>query len=61
MVEHLLSAPDNELLNAAKVTVESTLVCVAEMLCERIFEGVPDATDPCFLVLVSYLACATKQ
>lgn len=39
VMEHLSSALDNELLNAAKVTVESTSASVAKMLCKRMFGG----------------------
>lgn len=38
-VENLSFTPDNELLNATKVNVESTLASVAEMLCSKMFGG----------------------
>lgn len=37
--EHVSFAPDNELLNATKVTVESTSAFMAGMLCMRMFRG----------------------
>lgn len=61
VVENMSFAPDNELLNAAEVNVESTLASVTEMLYNKMFDGVLDASNPCFLALVSRLAYATKQ
>lgn len=61
VVENLSSTTNNDLLNAAEVNAESTPASVAEMLCNKMFEGAPDVSDPYFLALVSHLACATKQ
>lgn len=61
VVEHLSSAPDNELLSAAKVTAESTPASVVEMLHEKMFGGVSNASDPRLLTLISHLACSTRQ
>lgn len=60
-MEQLWFATDNELLNAAEVTPKSTPASIAKMLCEKMFEGIPNASDPLFLALVSHLACSTKQ
>lgn len=61
VVEQLSSTLDNELLNATKVTREFSLASAAKMLCEKMFEGTPDASDPRFLALISHLARSTKQ
>lgn len=60
-MEQLSSAPDNELLNAAEVTRESSSVSVAKMLYENMFAGAPDASNPHFLAFISPLARSTKQ
>lgn len=61
VVKKLSSAPDNEFLNAAEVTPESTPASAAKILCEKMFGGILDASDPRFLALVSHLAYSTKQ
>lgn len=48
-VENLSSAFDNELLNAAEVGVDSTPASITEMLCIKVFEGVPNISNPPFL------------
>lgn len=60
-MDHLSSTLDNELLNAAEVTIESMLASAAKMICKRMFGGVSDASNPHFLALISHLACSTKQ
>lgn len=60
-MDQLSSAPDNELLNAAEVTRESSSVSVAKMLYENMFAGAPDASNPHFLAFISPLARSTKQ
>lgn len=57
----LSSAPDNEFLNAAEETLDSTPASAAKELCDKMFGGPPDASDPCLLALVSHLACSTRQ
>lgn len=59
-VEQLSFAPDNEILHAAEVTLESTPALAAKMLCEKMFGGIPNASDPRFLAFISHLACSTK-
>lgn len=54
-------APDNELLNAIEVTLESLPASVVEMLCNWMFRGTPDASDPRFLSFISHLARSTNQ
>lgn len=60
-MEQLSFASDNELLNAAKVTSESTPTSATKMLYEKMFGGISDVFDPRFLALISHLACFTKQ
>lgn len=60
-MDYLSSTPDIELLNAAEVSADSTPASITEMLCNKVFKGVPDVSDPPFLALVCNLACATKQ
>lgn len=57
----LTLAPDNEFLNAAEETVDSTLASVAKELCDKMFGGAPGALNPLFLDLVNHLACSTRQ
>lgn len=61
VVEFLLSAPDNEFLNAAEVTPKSTPASAAKELRNKMFGGTPNASDPDFLALVSHLSCSTRQ
>lgn len=60
-VGQLSSAFDNELLNAAEVTLGSATTSMAKMLRERMFGGVFDVSNPCFFALASHLTCSTKQ
>lgn len=57
-IELLSSASNNEALNADEITPQST---VAELLWERMFDGVTDALDPCLLAFSSLLACSTRE
>lgn len=56
VVELLSLALDNEFLNAAKVTPESTPASAAKKLYNKMFKRASDALDPRFLALVSNLA-----
>lgn len=60
-VGQLSLAPNNELLNAAEMTPRFAAASVAEMLREKMFGGVYDVSEPCFLTLTSHMACSTKQ
>lgn len=59
-IGQLSSAPDSKLLDIAEVTPGSTTAFVAEMLCERIFGGLSDVSNPRFLALASHLAYSAK-
>lgn len=58
-MEPLCSAPDNEVLNAEDITYKSPASIIAELLRERMFEGVTEASDPRLLALTGLLACST--
>lgn len=58
-MENLSSAPDNDLLNSTEVGIDSTSGSTG-MLCNKVFGGVSDVSDPWFLAVVCNLACATK-
>lgn len=45
-MENLSSTPNIELLNAAEVSADSTPASITEMLCNKVFKGVPDVSDP---------------
>ncbi|XP_043817062.1 uncharacterized protein LOC122724914 [Manihot esculenta] len=57
----LLSAPDNDILNAKDITHQSLASVVAEILKERMFGGITEASDPCLLALTGLLASSTKE
>lgn len=61
VIELLSTATDNEFLNAAEVTPESTSASAANELCNKMFGGTPNASDPYFLALVSHLVYSTRQ
>lgn len=51
------SAPDNHVLNSVEVGVDSTPASITEMLYSRVFDRVPDVSDPDSLELfVTWLA-----
>lgn len=57
----LSSAPDSEVLSAEEITPQSTASIVAELLREKMFDGVTEASDPCLLALTGLLACSTRE
>ncbi|XP_021607630.1 uncharacterized protein LOC110611549 [Manihot esculenta] len=57
----LSSAPDNEVLNAEEITPQSPASTVVELLRERIFGGVTEASDSHLLALTNLLACSTRE
>ncbi|XP_043817308.1 uncharacterized protein LOC122724979 [Manihot esculenta] len=57
----LLSSPDNEILNAEDITHQSPVSVVAEVLRERMFGGVTEASDPHLLAVTSLLASSTRE
>ncbi|XP_043814063.1 uncharacterized protein LOC122723984 [Manihot esculenta] len=57
----LLSAPDNDILNAEDITHQSPTSVVAEIIKERMFGGVTEASDPHLLALTSLLATSTRE
>lgn len=54
-------ASNNELLNVAEIALGFATTFVAELLREKMFGGISDVSDLCFLALASHLACSTKQ
>ncbi|XP_043806657.1 uncharacterized protein LOC122721798 [Manihot esculenta] len=57
----LLSAPDNDILNAEDITHQSPASVVAEIVKERMFGGVMEALDPRLLALTGLLASSTRE
>ncbi|XP_043811049.1 tropomyosin alpha-3 chain-like [Manihot esculenta] len=57
----LLSAPDNDILNAEDITHQSPAGVVVEILRERMFGGVTDASDSRLLALTGHLAGFTRE
>ncbi|XP_043813698.1 uncharacterized protein LOC122723864 [Manihot esculenta] len=57
----LLSAPDNDILNAEDITHQSPASVVAELIRERMFGGVTEASDPRLLALIGLLASSTRE
>ncbi|XP_021602721.1 myosin heavy chain, striated muscle-like [Manihot esculenta] len=57
----LLSAPDNDILNAEDITHQSPATVVAEIIGERMFGGVTQALDPRLLALSGHLASSTQE
>ena len=57
----LLSAPDNDILNAEDITHQSPASVVAEIVKERMFGGVLEASDPHLLALTGLLASSTRE
>ncbi|XP_021612899.1 uncharacterized abhydrolase domain-containing protein DDB_G0269086-like [Manihot esculenta] len=57
----LLSAPDNDILNAEDIIHQSPASVVAEILRERMFGGVTEASDPLLLALTGLLASSTRE
>lgn len=60
-MENLSSAPNNDLLNDAEVSADSTPASITRMMCSKVFGGILDVFDPYFLVVVCNLAYAAKQ
>lgn len=58
-MEPLFSAPDNEVLNAEDITHQSPASIVAELLQERMFGRITEASDPRLLALTGLLASYT--
>lgn len=57
----LSSALDNDILNSSKIDVDSTPTSITELLCNKVFGGVPDISKPHFLGFFCSLACSIKQ
>ncbi|XP_043804867.1 uncharacterized abhydrolase domain-containing protein DDB_G0269086-like [Manihot esculenta] len=57
----LLFAPDNDILNAEDITHQSPASVVAEIIRERMFGGIIEASDPRLLALTGLLASSTKE
>ncbi|XP_021631901.1 uncharacterized protein LOC110629302 [Manihot esculenta] len=57
----LLFAPDNDILNAEDITHQSPASVVAEILRERMFGGVTEASNPRLLALTSLLVSSTRE
>ncbi|XP_043815636.1 uncharacterized protein LOC110623700 [Manihot esculenta] len=57
----LLSAPDNDILNAEDITHQTPTSVVAEILRERMFGGITEASDPRLLALTGLLAGFTRE
>ncbi|XP_043808370.1 uncharacterized protein LOC122722240 [Manihot esculenta] len=57
----LLSAPDNDILNAEDITHQSPASVVAEIVKERMFGGALEASDPHLLALIGLLASSTRE
>ncbi|XP_021609057.1 uncharacterized protein LOC110612586 [Manihot esculenta] len=57
----LLSAPDDDILNAEDITHQSPASVVAELIRERMFGGVTEASDPRLLALTGLLASSTRE
>lgn len=60
-VETLFSAPDNEVLNAEDITHQSPASIIAELLRERMFDGITEASDPRLLTLTGLLASSIRE
>lgn len=61
MVVPLLSASNNDILNAEDITHQSPATVVAEIIRERMFGGVMQASDPRLLALSGHLASSTQE
>ncbi|XP_043805268.1 uncharacterized protein LOC122721494 [Manihot esculenta] len=57
----LLSASNNDILNAEDITHQSPASAVAEMIRERMFGGITAASDPRLLALSGLLASSTQE
>ncbi|XP_043806191.1 uncharacterized protein LOC122721716 [Manihot esculenta] len=57
----LLPAPDNDILNAEDITHQSPASVVAEIIKERMFGGVIEASNPRLLALTGLLASSTRE
>ncbi|XP_043808344.1 uncharacterized protein LOC122722225 [Manihot esculenta] len=57
----LLSAPDNDILNAEDITHQTPASVVAEILREQMFSGITEASDPRLLTLTGLLAGFTRE
>ncbi|XP_021616553.2 uncharacterized protein LOC110617856 [Manihot esculenta] len=57
----LLSAPDNDILNVEDITHQSPASVVAEIVKERMFGGVLEASDLRLLALTGLLASSTRE
>ncbi|XP_043816057.1 uncharacterized protein LOC110623175 [Manihot esculenta] len=57
----LLSAPDNDILSAEDITHQFPASVVAEIIKERMFGGVTEASDPRLLALTGLLASSTRE
>ncbi|XP_043807319.1 uncharacterized abhydrolase domain-containing protein DDB_G0269086-like [Manihot esculenta] len=54
-------SPSGNVLNASDITPESPASAVAELLRERMFDGITEASDPRLLALTGLLASSTKE
>ena len=57
----LLPAPDNDILNTEDITHQSPASVVAEILRERMFGGITEASDQRLLALTGLLASSTRE
>ncbi|XP_043808372.1 uncharacterized protein LOC122722241 [Manihot esculenta] len=57
----LMSASDNDILNVEDITHQSPASIVAEIIKERMFGGVTEASDPRLLALTGLLASSTRE
>ncbi|XP_043815433.1 MAP7 domain-containing protein 1-like [Manihot esculenta] len=57
----LLSAPDNDIMNAEDITHQSPASVVVEILREQMFGGTTEASDPRLLALTGLLASSTRE
>ncbi|XP_043812724.1 uncharacterized protein LOC122723692 [Manihot esculenta] len=57
----LMSASDNDILNVEDITHQSPASVVAEIIKERMFGGVTEASDPRLLALTGLLASSTRE